>query len=148
MQTRRIRASRAAVYAALLDPAAVERWRVPVGMTSEVHEFELRKGGVFRVSLTYDAPDAIGKSEGRTDSYHGHFERLVPDTEVVEVVEFETSDPALTGTMRITTTLREIDGDVEISMFHEGIPVGVALLDNELGTSMALDSLANLLEQG
>jgi hypothetical protein len=28
------------------------------------------------------------------DTFHGRFVRLVPDTEVVQVVEFETDDPA------------------------------------------------------
>jgi hypothetical protein len=35
------------------------------------------------------------------------FVKLVPDTLVVEVVEFETSDPALRGEMTITITLSE-----------------------------------------
>lgn len=145
--TRRIRASCAEVYAALLDPAAVERWRVPHGMTSEAHVFDARVGGAFRISLTYNAPEARGKSEGRTDTYHGRFERLLPDHEVVEVMEFETLDPAMCGLMRITTTLRDVDGSVEISVFHEGIPVGIELSDNELGTAMALEALTNLVEQ-
>src|ERR1044072_9094474 len=51
-----IAAPRAAVYRALLDPKAVARWRVPDGMTSEVHLFEAHEGGRFRVSLTYSDP--------------------------------------------------------------------------------------------
>jgi len=30
---------------------------VPEGMTSEVHAFDARDGGEFRISLTYDTPD-------------------------------------------------------------------------------------------
>src|SRR2546426_5810830 len=36
-------------YRALLDPAAIARWRVPAGMSSHVHEFDAREGGRFRV---------------------------------------------------------------------------------------------------
>src|SRR3982751_2617652 len=90
-----VKAPRAAVYRALLDADAVAAWRVPVGMTSEVHEFEPREGGAFRVSLTYDTTDAAGKSSRHTDTYHGHFARLVPDEQVVEELEFEAADPAL-----------------------------------------------------
>ena len=73
-----VRAPRPTVYRALLDADAVAQWRVPAGMSSHVHEFDAREGGSFRVSLTYDAPDAAGKSAAHTDTYHGHFVRLVP----------------------------------------------------------------------
>jgi len=48
-------APRAAVYRACLDEHAVARWMVPDGMRSQVHVFEPREGGAFRISLTYDA---------------------------------------------------------------------------------------------
>jgi uncharacterized protein YndB with AHSA1/START domain len=94
-----VNAPRPAVYQALVDADAVAKWRVPEGMTGHVHEFDAREGGSFRISLNYDAPGMTGKSAPRTDTYHGHFARLVPDEQVVEVLEFETADPALGGTM-------------------------------------------------
>src|SRR5881396_3894085 len=103
--SRRINAPRATVYRALLDAHAVAAWMVPNGMTSRVHEFDAREGGVFRISLTYDAPTGIGKTSAHTDTYHGRFVKLVVDEQVVEVVEFETADPALRGEMTITITL-------------------------------------------
>src|SRR3954467_2291878 len=96
---RHIRAPRSRVYAALLDAPAVQQWMVPVAMRSQIHSFDARQGGTFRISLTYDAPTAAGKTTARTDTFHGRFLRLVPDTEVVQVVEFETGDPALQGEM-------------------------------------------------
>src|SRR4051794_317953 len=85
-----INASRPAIYRALLDANAIVKWRVPAGMSSHVHEFDAREGGAFRVSLTYDTPDAGGKSTAHTDTYHGRFLKLVPNEQVVEVFEFET----------------------------------------------------------
>jgi uncharacterized protein YndB with AHSA1/START domain len=79
-----VKAERSTIYPALLDPEAIARWRVPVGMTSQVHDFDAREGGYFRVSLTYDASEGGGKSTTRTDTYHGHFVKLVPDQQVVE----------------------------------------------------------------
>jgi uncharacterized protein YndB with AHSA1/START domain len=76
-------------------------------MRGHVHEFEAREGGRFRVSLTYDSPDGTGKSAGHTDTYRGRFLRLVPDERVVEEFEFEAADPALGGTMTMTTTLAD-----------------------------------------
>jgi uncharacterized protein YndB with AHSA1/START domain len=143
---RLLRAPRAAVYRALLDPDAIAAWRVPEGMTSVVHEFEAREGGSFRVSLSYDDPAAEGKTAGRTDTYHGHFAKLVPGEQVVEVIEFETDDPRLGGEMTMTTTLADAGGGTEVEVVHEGLPPGVSLADNETGTRMALDHLAALLE--
>ena len=141
-----VSASRPAVYRALLDPDAIARWRVPAGMSSYVLEFDAREGGSFRVSLTYDAPDGTGKSAPHTDTYHGHFLKLVPNEQLVEVLEFETADPALQGTMTMTTTLTDADGRTEVLVVHDGIPDGVPAADNETGTRMALANLAQLVE--
>jgi uncharacterized protein YndB with AHSA1/START domain len=146
--SRQVNAPRSAVYRALLDADAVTRWRVPAGMTSQVHQFDPREGDTFRVSLTYDAPSEAGKSSSGTDTYHGHFVRLVPDRQVVEVIEFETADPALARPMTLTTTLTDADGGTEIVIVHDGIPASVPPADNETGTRMALANLAALVEAG
>jgi uncharacterized protein YndB with AHSA1/START domain len=143
-----VNASRSAVYRALLDPHPVAKWRVPTGMSSQVHEFDAREGGSFRVSLTYEAPDRSGKSAARTDTYHGRFLKLVPNKQVVEVFEFEAADPALHGSMKMTTTLTDADGGTDVLIVHEGIPDAVPATDNETGTPMALANLARLVEAG
>ncbi|WP_433281865.1 SRPBCC domain-containing protein [Pseudonocardia xinjiangensis] len=51
--SRHVRAPRSEVYRALLDADAIARWRVPTGMSSQVHDFDAREGGSFRVSLTH-----------------------------------------------------------------------------------------------
>ncbi|MEU6179806.1 SRPBCC domain-containing protein [Streptomyces coeruleorubidus] len=142
-------APRADVYRALVSAEAIARWRVPAGMSGEVHEFDAREGGRFRVSLTSKGPDATGKSAARTDTYHGHFARLVPDELVVEVLAFEAVDPALGGTMTLTTTLTDTEGGgTDVLMVHEGIPDAVPAADNETGTRMALENLARFVETG
>ncbi|PCC73413.1 Uncharacterized conserved protein YndB, AHSA1/START domain [Nannocystis exedens] len=146
---RHIQAPRAAVYRALLDADAIAKWRVPPGMTCEVHRFEPREGGAFRVSLTYDAPDRAGKTSAHTDTYHGRFVALVPDEKVVESLEFETDDPALRGTMTITTTLADAaGGGTDLLGVHDGLPPGVPPADNEAGWRESLDRLARLVEAG
>ena len=117
-------------------------------MSSHVHEFDAREGGWFRISLTYDVPNGSGKTTARTDTYHGHFVTLVPDEEVVEVLEFETADPDLRGEMTMTTTLADADGGTDVAFLHEGIPSGVTPADNETGTRMSLANLATLVEAG
>ena len=146
--SRHVRAPRAAVYAALVDAAAIARWRAPEGMTCAVHEFDAREGGAFRVSLTYTAPDRTGKTVASTDTYHGHFVRLVPDERVVEVVEFETADPAMRGEMTITIAHADADGGTDVVAVHERLPSGVSAADNELGWRSSLSKLAALVEAG
>jgi uncharacterized protein YndB with AHSA1/START domain len=145
---RHIKAPRAKVYSTLLDARAVAKWKVPEGMTCHVHEFDAREGGSFRISLAYDKPTGTGKTTSRTDTYHGRFVTLVTNEQVVEVDEFETTDPALRGEMTITITLTDADGGTDLVAVHEGLPRGVSTADNETGWRMALAKLAALVEAG
>ena len=120
-------------------------------MTSHVHAFDPREGGAFRISLTYDAPTGEGKTTAHTDTHHGRFVRLVPNEQVVQVVEFETADPALQGEMAITFTLADAQGGAggtELLAVHEGLPGGVSRADNDLGWQMSMGKLAVLVEAG
>jgi MFS superfamily sulfate permease-like transporter/uncharacterized protein YndB with AHSA1/START domain len=143
-----LNAPREKVYRALLDAGAVAQWMVPTGMTSHVHAFDARESGFFRISLTYDAPDARGKSSAHTDTYHGRFTKLIPNEQVVRMLEFETEDPAIRGEMTITIALSDADGGTELVALHENLPPGVPPADNELGRRLSLDKLAALVEAG
>lgn len=144
---RRIAAPPARVYRALLDEDAVRQWMVPDGMTSTIHVFQPREGGAFRISLTYDAPTTAGKSSDQTDTFSGRFVRLVPEREVVQVVEFETDDESLRGEMTITYLLAEDDGGTVVTGQHDPLPPGLSPTDNELGWRMSMDKLAALAER-
>jgi uncharacterized protein YndB with AHSA1/START domain len=85
---------------------------------------------LFRISLTYDDPTNAGKTTADTDTYHGHFVKLVPNEQVVEVMEFETADAAMRGEMMVTFTLSD-----------EGRGTSV------VAVRMALQKLAALVEQ-
>jgi uncharacterized protein YndB with AHSA1/START domain len=119
---------------------------VPTGMSSQVHEFDAREGGAFRISLTYDEPTGTGKTTAHTDTYHGRFVKLVPDEQVVEVVEFEASDPSLQGEMTITISLADAAGGTDVLAVHDGLPPALPLADNELGWKESLAKLAVLVE--
>ncbi|MBL8481011.1 MAG: SRPBCC domain-containing protein, partial [Rhodocyclaceae bacterium] len=59
------------VYAAICDPARIVRWWGPEGFTNTLHEFDLRPGGTWR--LTMHGPD------GKDYANESRFTRLVPD---------------------------------------------------------------------
>ena len=143
-----VNAPRATVFRALIDADAVATWMVPTGMTSHVHAFDPREGGSFRISLTYDEPTGTGKTTAHTDTYHGQFVKLVPNEQIVEIVEFETADPALRGEMTITITLSDADGGTDLLAVHDGLPLALSTADNETGWRSSLANLAALLEAG
>jgi uncharacterized protein YndB with AHSA1/START domain len=72
--------------------------------------------------------------------------KLVPNERVVEVVEFETADPALRGDMTVTITLTDADGGTEVLAVHDGLPPGLSTADNEAGWRSSLEKLAALVE--
>lgn len=144
--SRHIKAPRAAVFSALLDPDSVQQWMVPEGMTSLVHEFEAREGGIFRISLTYQNPENAGKTSDSTDTFHGRFIKVTPNSEVVQVVEFETNDPTMQGQMTVTYRLDDADGETVVTGIHDHLPPGLSVEDNELGWRMSMDKLAKLVE--
>src|ERR1700722_4159630 len=122
------------------------KWMVPNGMTSHVLDFEPHEGGSFRISLTYEMPTGTGKTSAQTDTFHGRFVKLVENRQVVQVVEFETHDPAMRGEMPITCALADAEGGADGLWEHDGSPRGVPPADNELGSRMARAKLATLVE--
>jgi uncharacterized protein YndB with AHSA1/START domain len=73
---------------------------------------------------------------------------LVPNHQVVQVMEFETSDATMRGEMMVTITLTDADGGTDVLAVHDHLPPGVSPADNEIGWRMALDKLAVLVERG
>jgi uncharacterized protein YndB with AHSA1/START domain len=143
-----VNAPRANVYRALLDARAVETWMVPIGMTSHVHVFDAREGGLFRISLTYDEPTGTGKTTAHTDTYHSHFVKLVPNEQLVEVMGFETADAAMRGEMMVMFTLTDAGGGTDVLALHDTLSPGLSPADNEIGWRMALNKLAAFVEAG
>ena len=143
-----IKAPRQAVYQACINPDEIAKWRVPDNMKAEVHAFDAREGGKYRMSLKYLQTEhpAEGKTSGDTDTFAGRFVEIVPGEKIVEVIEFEAADAKFAGEMKITTSFRDVAGGTGITLFFEGIPPGVRPEDNETGTRQSLEKLAALLE--
>ena len=146
-----VAASRSSLFPALVDPYALARWRVPDDMRAEVLDVDAADGGSdgpagFRMSLTYARGIGSGKSDDTCDAYRSRFVERESDVRVVERIEFESSDASIGSSMTMTTTLRDVPGGTEATVVHEGIPDLIPRADNELGTRMALDRLARLVE--
>jgi uncharacterized protein YndB with AHSA1/START domain len=127
-----IKASPRALYQAFLDPKAVAAWRPPQGMRAEIHAFEPREGGAFRMAFVYAGADHAvrGKTSEHADVFEGRFAELVPSERIVERVAFESGDPAFAGAMTVTTTLTPVPGGTEVTFRCENVPRGIRASDH------------------
>ena len=141
--SRVIKASREELYAALTDPAALVSWLPPAQMTGAMHEFELRVGGGYRMSLYYPADEIAfaGKTGDKEDMVVVRFVELSPPRRIVEAVDFVTNDPTLLGEMTLTVTLEDVPVGTEVTMLFENLPPGLRPEDNDAGARLSLEQL-------
>jgi len=146
--SRLINAPREVVYSAFLDPKALEAWQAPGDMTAKVHEFDHRPGGGYQMSLFYPVSDedARGKTSEHEDRYTARFVELTPPSRIVEAIVFDTTDPAFAGEMTMIVTLEERGAATEVTMTFENIPSGIRPEDNDEGTRLSLEKLAQYVE--
>jgi len=139
-----ISAPREQIYAALLDPSALEEWLPPDGMAGRILEFDPRPGGIFRMELTY-LDGSKGKSSEHSDITDVTFVELVPAQRIVQEVVFESDDPSFAGTMTMTWSLGETTGGTAVEIRAEDVPPGVSPEDHAQGLAASLSNLASYL---
>lgn len=146
--SRVIAASPQALYRAFVDPAAIASWRPPQGMKAEIHTFDPREGGDYRMSFLYTEPDpeVQGKISDHADTFEGRFVGLLPGERIVEEIDFVSDDPAFRGTMTITTTFRPVSGGTEVTVVCEDVPEGIGESDHKAGIASSLANLAAFVE--
>jgi uncharacterized protein YndB with AHSA1/START domain len=137
-----------AVYAALVDPAALAAWIPPAGMTARIEEFDLRPGGRYRMVLTYADPgDAHGKSSADSDIVEARFLEIVPGSRVSYAVTFVAEDPAFAGTMTMTWDVTAVDGGTRVDVVAHDVPGGISPEDHATGMASSLANLAAHVER-
>ena len=147
--SRDINATPDKIYLALTDPILLAKWQAPGDMKAKVHYFDLKVGGGYQMSLFY--PDNESRFKGKTsdkeDRFTAKFVELIPDTKIVVLINFDTSDPNYSGEMTLEVHLQPIDTGTRVTFLFENIPVGIKPEDNEAGTSSSLEKLARLVER-
>lgn len=145
--TKYINATTEAVYNAFIHAEALEVWLAPDEMTGKIHNFELKEGGGYTMSLFYNEDSGTGKTGSNEDRFHSEFKELVANKKIVQAVTFESDDEAFAGEMIMEARIEpEEEGTLVTVCFHN-IPEGIKEEDNEEGTRQSLEKLALLVEQ-
>lgn len=139
--TATIGASSVRVYKALADPAALERWLPPDGMTGRVESYDLREGGTSRIVLSYGGDEA-GKAGDGTDVVEGTFVEITPGVRIVQDFDFVSDDPAFAGTMRMTWEVAARGAASDVVFRAENVPSGISEEDHRAGLQASLRNLA------
>ena len=136
------------VYAALVDPEALVTWLPPDGMRGRFERFDARRGGSYRLVLTYaDASAGPGKATADSDIVDARFVDLVPGVRVVQAVDFVSDDSANAGTMIMTWELAAVDGGTRVDIRADDVPAGISAEDHAAGLASSLANLATHLER-
>ena len=140
--SRLIAASPEALYAAHLDAEAMAAWRPPQGMRAEIHRFEPRVGGGYRMAFVYEDASIAGKSGDNADVFSAEYLDLVPNQRIVERVTFESDDPAFAEPMTVTTTFTPEDGGTRVTSTLENVSPAITPEDHQAGIASSLAKLA------
>jgi len=133
------------VWAALVDPQALQIWLPPTGMTGRVEHFDPRTGGTYRMVLTYRDP-GTGKSTSDSDVVQGRFVEVVTGDRLVQAVDFVSDDPDLAGTMIMTWSLTARGGATLATFRADDVPAGIGTIDHARGLTDSLVGLARFLD--
>jgi len=131
------------LYRALTDPAELSQWLPPQGMNGRFERFDFREDGGYRMILSYDAPSAgtSGKTSANEDVVDVRFTQIELHRRIVQVVDLQSDDPAFSGPMTMTWTLRPADGGTEVRIVAENVPEGISGADHAEGLRSSLDNL-------
>lgn len=132
-----LRTSPERIYRAFLEPAALAKWLPPYGFICQVEHLDARVGGTFRMAFT-------NFSTGNRQAFGGEYRELQANERIAYSDKFD--DPALSGEMLTTVSLRPVLCGTELSIVQAGIPEMIPVEMCYLGWQESLEQLAKLVE--
>jgi uncharacterized protein YndB with AHSA1/START domain len=146
--SRLIRAPAKVVYQAFATADAMTTWLPPQGMSGTMLEFTFREDGVYRMRLTYNAPQPTsGKTSEDTDDVAVRFVKLVPHKRIDQAVIFTSDDPAFSGEMHMSWILEPVQNGTLVTVRCEDVPTGIRPEDHQAGLASTLSNLAAFVER-
>lgn len=142
-----MRASTQQVYKAFTAKDALEFWLAPNNMVGKVHDFDLRVGGGYTMSLFYLDTETTGKTSGNEDLFSAKFVELKPYDKVVQTIHFQSDKSEFSDEMTMEVLLEAIGKDsTKVTIVFKNIPSGIDPKDNEKGTEQSLEKLSRFLD--
>lgn len=135
------------VFAALLDPAQLQEWLPPEGMTGWFERFDARPGGSYRLVLTYLDGGGAGKASTDSDIVEATFTEIEPNVRVVQAVDFVSDDPSFAGTMTMTWEVSAHPDGAQVTIRAEDVPAGISSEDHVAGMASSLAQLAAFVKR-
>ena len=90
-------APRERVWQAMTDPELVAEWWGR-GNKLVIEKLEVKKGGHWRF---------VEHSDEGVHGFEGRFREVTPPERIVQMIQFDTSEPAFSGEMRMEVTLED-----------------------------------------
>ncbi|MFP5386580.1 MAG: SRPBCC family protein [Bacteriovoracia bacterium] len=125
------------VFRAFSNPDAKATWLPPFGFICQVHSFDFRIGGSYKMSFT-------NFTNEQKHSWGGTFTTIKPNELLVFKDKFD--DPNLPGEMTVTVSFKEVSCGTELTIKQEGIPEMIPTEMCYLGWQESLIKLAQLVE--
>lgn len=118
-------------------------------MTGKIHNFDLRVGGGYQMSLFYPstATENRGKTADKEDRYSATYVELIPGKKIVQAITFHSNNAAFGGEMLMEVTFQPIGNYTRVAISFNNIPMGIRPEDNEAGTISTLEKLAAFVKQ-
>lgn len=125
------------VFRAFSSPLAKAVWLPPFGYICEVHSYDFKMGGTYKMSF-------MNFTNEQKHSWSGTFTTIKPNELLVYKDKFD--DPNLPGEMTVTVSFKEVSCGTELSIKQENIPLMIPAEMCYLGWQESLLKLAQLVE--
>lgn len=147
INSKEIKADIETVFKAFTEKKALEYWLAPYGMTGKIHNFDLKVGGGYEMSLYYNDNKSEGKTSGNEDRFSTIFTEIKPFERIVQTINFQSDNSEFKDEMTMEVQLDKLDtNSTKVIIIFRNIPKGIDPKDNEDGTEQSLDKLAKYVE--
>ncbi|MCK9208390.1 MAG: SRPBCC domain-containing protein [Salinivirgaceae bacterium] len=143
-----IQATKEKIYNAFTDKNALEFWLAPNNMVGKIHDFDLKVGGGYNMSLFYLDSEALGKTSGNEDRFSAKFVELKLYEKIVQTINFQSDKNEFTDEMIMEVFFKTVENNsTKVTIIFKNIPTGIGPKDNETGTEQSLDKLARYVDK-
>ena len=125
------------VYRAFTEPNALASWLPPYGFLCDVHNMNVKTGGMYKMSF-------INFSTGNGHSFGGEYLEIKPNEFLKYTDKFD--DPNLPGEMITSVWFNKVSCGTELKVTQEGIPAAIPTEMCYLGWQDSLEKLMKLVE--